>query len=176
MNLFLFIEAEVFAAFTSHEPDIETVMYSRKKSAGLTWKYIPEGMCIIRCVSIFVKSSKEDNMNKKICTFLIALSVILAGCGKEKIEYFDTSIFKIEDEKFYVSCPIDDGPGDDIGYYCAIKIDSEIMFKDIQGNELKHDDYKIGDSVRVVLTKPQILSKKDVILDVREIKHLAASD
>lgn len=115
-------------------------------------------------------------MNKKICTFLIGLSVILAGCGKEKIEYFDTSIFKIEDEKFYVSCPIDDGPGDDIGYYCAIKIDSEIMFKDIQGNEIKHDDYKIGDSVRVVLTEPQILSKKDVILDVREIKRIAASD
>ncbi|QNK56671.1 hypothetical protein [Paenibacillus sp. PAMC21692] len=115
-------------------------------------------------------------MNKKIWIFLIAVSVILVGCGKEKIESFDTSISKIDDEEFYVSCPIDDGPGDDIGYYCVIKIVSEIMFKDIQGNDLKYDDYKIGDSVRVVLTEPQILRKKDVILNVREIKLLAASD
>lgn len=109
-------------------------------------------------------------MKNRLYALIIIFSLIIGGCGEEKVEHLDTFITRIEEGKFFVNCPIDDGAGDDLGYNCTIAIDRDTLLKDGKSNELKFEDFKIGDRVKIILAQPKVISVKDLRLDASEIR------
>jgi len=115
-------------------------------------------------------------MKKSLCALMVILCLVIGGCGKEKTEYLDTSVARMEDGKMYVNCPIDDGDGDDVGYLCMIAVDRNTLLKDSKGIELKFEDFTIGDRVKIILKEPQAISKDDLSINAIEIRLVETAE
>lgn len=109
---------------------------------------------------------------KKRMIVIVILCFVIGGCGKAKVDDIKTNIVRIEQGNFYVNCPVENnklGSGEDIGYTCMIMIDNDTELKDTKGTNLKFEDYKQGDPVRVILTEKQNITKNNMDFFAKEI-------
>lgn len=112
---------------------------------------------------------------KKISVFLIMICLILTACNSNNsITTFQKTIDIIDEGKFLVNCSDEVNRGkkgniDSIGYYCGITFINTTKFIDRKGNSLQFEDFSMGDSIRITLSKPQDISESNTQFDATEI-------
>jgi|GEM_PF-1677313 len=122
-------------------------------------------------------------MNRVIATFVV-IAALLAGCI-ESTSSFQGQIQDIREDRFIVDCSDEVNRGkkgvvNTIGYGCSVEFTNETTFRDADGKPLTFNEFNLGSTVRVILSKPvnirrniesdkpSVLIAKEVILLTRE--------
>lgn len=109
---------------------------------------------------------------------LVMLCLIMTACSRQT-KSFEITIDDINKNEFIVNCSIEankhkKGNQNDLGYSCNIVINSSTNLMDSEGNPLRLIDFSVGDLIRIILTKPQVINERNRTLDATEIVLLDA--
>jgi len=99
----------------------------------------------------------------------------MTACNsKTSITTFRGTIDIINEDKFVVDYSDEVNRGkkggiDSIGYLCNITFNTTTKFVDSKGDSLQFEGFSMGDSIRINLSKPQVISESNRQFEATEI-------
>ncbi|QHW29543.1 hypothetical protein GZH47_00985 [Paenibacillus rhizovicinus] len=97
--------------------------------------------------------------------------------GGKTVKSFEDNIETIQNHEFIVNCSDEvnrgkHGSNDDVGYLCNINVTNETNLADVDGKQLRFEDFALGDPIRITFAKGKNISKKNRAFDASEVIRL----
>ena len=117
---------------------------------------------------------KKNRIYLLISFIFVLVIVVLYIRGCNPTEAFDTSLDTVETNRFQVNCSQEinkNKHGDiiDVGYICNVQLTDETKLLNEAGETLTVNDFKPGDTIRVILKKRQYITETKREFEASEI-------